>query len=532
MKLKNKSNSLTSSLLAVLMVLFVSMGQINAEGMPADQTPVADVNFGWNSINFFPKVDHSAIQLTVDGPNGFVIQKTFKGGSAPFINLADNGAGFVDGQYNYELRIIPNVAVKLRNESEVAGMERPNVRFTGMKPLPMKQSGSFIVLNGRVVGPNSQPEPESTNAQTFTTDVIVDGSMCVGMDCVSSESFGSDTLRLKENNLRIHFDDTSASASFPKNDWRIVANDSTNGGSEYLAIEDSTAGTKVFKVDAGAGNNALVVDGDGQIGIGTATPVVNLHVVEGNTPTLRLEQDGSSGFTPQTWDIAGNETNFFIRDVTNSSKLPFRIKPGAPKNSLFIAADGDVGLGTETPDYTFEVETTGVGAMMVATRTDGATMEFSASGSYGIAGTRTDNPFRLRVNNKHILEINGSGNYLQVYDSAGTALGNYNGTWNDTSTRSMKENIADLTDDEAVSALDELQPVKYNYKHQKDEDRVGFIAEDVPDIVAQNGRKTISSMDIVGVLTKVVKKQQKELKDTRDTIKELKAEIEEIKKNK
>jgi hypothetical protein len=53
-------------------------------------------------------------------------------------------------------------------------------------------------------------------AQVFTTDVIVQGSECVGFDCATSESFGSDTLRLKENNLRIHFDDTSSSASFPK----------------------------------------------------------------------------------------------------------------------------------------------------------------------------------------------------------------------------------------------------------------------------------------------------------------------------
>ena len=77
--------------------------------------------------------------------------------------------------------------------------------------------------------------------------------------------------------------------------------------------------------------------------------MVELHIVDGDSPTLRLEQDGSSGFTPQTWDIAGNETNFFIRDVTGGSKLPFKIKPGAPNNSIFIAADGDVGIETASP---------------------------------------------------------------------------------------------------------------------------------------------------------------------------------------
>ncbi len=194
--------------------------------------------------------------------------------------------------------------------------------------------------------------------QVFNDDVIITFSACIGNDCANGESFGFDTMRVKENNLRIHFDDTSTSASFPKNDWRIVANDSANGGDNYLAFEDSTAGRQVFRVDAGAPANALRVDSAGDVGIGVSNPVVDLHVKSGNSPTLRLEQDGSSGFTAQTWDLAGNEANFFVRDVTNGSQLPFKIKPGADTGSLFIAADGDVGMGTENPDAHLHVRDT------------------------------------------------------------------------------------------------------------------------------------------------------------------------------
>ncbi len=194
--------------------------------------------------------------------------------------------------------------------------------------------------------------------QQILDDLIVDGSACIGQDCVNGESFGFDTLRLKENNLRIHFDDTSNSASFPGNDWRLVANDSSNGGANKFSIEDATAGRVPFTIEAGADANALYVDDSGRTGFGTATPVANLHVVEGNTPTLRLEQDGSSGFTAQTWDVAGNEANFFVRDATNGSKLPFKIKPGAPTSSLFIAADGDIGMGTESPAAALHIKST------------------------------------------------------------------------------------------------------------------------------------------------------------------------------
>ena len=191
--------------------------------------------------------------------------------------------------------------------------------------------------------------------QQIIDDLIVQGSICAGQDCVNGESFGFDTIRLKENNLRIKFQDTSNSASFPTNDWQLTANDSGNGGANKFSIDDITNGKIPFTVEANTPSHTLYVDSAGRIGVGTSTPVVDLHMVQGNSPSLRLQQDGSSGFAPQTWDISGNETNFFIRDVTNSSNLPFRIKPGAPDDSVYIAASGNIGLGTPSPTARLDV---------------------------------------------------------------------------------------------------------------------------------------------------------------------------------
>jgi hypothetical protein len=85
------------------------------------------------------------------------------------------------------------------------------------------------------------------------------------------------------------------------------------------------------------------------------------------------------------------------------------------------------------------------------------------------------------------------------------------GVWTDASSRQYKENIANLTPEEAISALEKLNPVKFNYKVQKGEEYIGFIAEDVPDLVATGDRKSLSPMDIVAVLTKVVQQQQKKI---------------------
>jgi hypothetical protein len=89
------------------------------------------------------------------------------------------------------------------------------------------------------------------------------------------------------------------------------------------------------------------------------------------------------------------------------------------------------------------------------------------------------------------------------------------------SSREYKDNIEALSTEEALEAIQGLNPVKYAYKTDRTEKRVGFIAEDVPDLVATKDRKGLSPMDIVAVLTKVVQEQQ-------DLLKELKAKNERL----
>ena len=183
--------------------------------------------------------------------------------------------------------------------------------------------------------------------QVIPDDLIVQGSLCVGFDCVNNEVFDFDTIILKENNLRILFKDTSV-GSFPSNDWRLIANDPTGAGNLF-AIEDVTGNRRIMTLEAGASTNSIFVDSTGRIGFRTSTPVLDLHVNTSNTPAIRLEQNNSGGFTAQTWDIGANEANFFVRDVTGGSKLSFRIRPGAPTSSLDISAAGHIGVGTGSP---------------------------------------------------------------------------------------------------------------------------------------------------------------------------------------
>src|ERR1700710_1958354 len=147
--------------------------------------------------------------------------------------------------------------------------------------------GAVFITSGKAIADTVIPD-----------DLIVQGSACVGLDCVDGESFGFDTIRLKENNTRIKFDDTSTGAGFPNNDWQLTANDSANGGLNKFSIENTTVATVPFTIVGAAPTNSLFVDSSGRLGIKTAVPGLNIHISTGDTPAQRPEPTSASGLPP------------------------------------------------------------------------------------------------------------------------------------------------------------------------------------------------------------------------------------------
>ncbi len=343
-------------------------------------------------------------------------------------------------------------------------------------------------------------------------DVIIDGSLCTGFDCVNGESFGFDTIRLKENNLRIKFVDTSSSASFPSNDWQITANDSSNGGANKFSIDDIDGGRTPFTIEAGAPSNSLYVDDGGRLGLGTSTPVVDVHTKSGNTPTLRLEQDGSSGFTPQTWDVAGNEANFFIRDVTNGSTLPFRIRPGAPTSAIDIAAGGDVGIGTSSPGESLHVRRADGTAQVLVEETNATVaartlLRLQNAGNTKLGVLNTDanvewvfaNPgtaFRLSRKGSGVVE-------MEIFNNGNVTIA---GALTQNSDVNVKTEITEVNADEILRLVSSLRVTKWEYKDARGEAHIGPMAQDFYAAFGLGASETgISTIDTAGVALVAIK---------------------------
>lgn len=369
--------------------------------------------------------------------------------------------------------------------------------------------------------------------QVIPDDLIVQGSACIGLDCVNNESFGFDTIRLKENNTRIKFDDTSTSAGFPANDWQLTANDSASGGSSKFSIEDITGSKVPFTITAGAATNSIFVDSTGRMGLRTGTPVLDIHVNTGNTPAIRLEQNSSSGFTAQTWDVAGNEANFFVRDVTGGSRLPFRIRPGAPTSSIDINASGFVGIGTASPAGLVHIKAAANDTLLIrghSTFADGVTlfavndansavknMEFGASTYFfggGNVGINTSAPTdNLSVN--------------------GTASKTGGGSWATFSDERLKNIKGNFTS--GLNAVMKLQPLRYEYKRdnalglKSSGEHIGFGAQALQKVIPEavttttTGYLQVDNDPIIWTMLNAIKEQQKEIEQLKGEVQKLRA---------
>src|SRR5207237_8729340 len=189
---------------------------------------------------------NAGLTLIVSAPDGRVFSKNFKGGSSPNFSIADvRGERLPDGQYSYELRLTPASSPRKDSTSNGRGKDdEPEAVRAARKSVavqPLVESGNFSIVNGSVVVAGSQEGSATRSASkssmapqvpeltlgsrvsrklhhtpfmfmpddVISDDLIVQGSACVGLDCVNNESFGFDTVRLKENNTRLQFDDTS-----------------------------------------------------------------------------------------------------------------------------------------------------------------------------------------------------------------------------------------------------------------------------------------------------------------------------------
>lgn len=263
--------------------------------------------------------------------------------------------------------------------------------------------------------------------------------------------------------------------------WHIAARGDAWGSGEANDLQFmSYAGT--------SGTSVLALSDSGNVGIGTSTPNDRFVVTSPSVADTKIEVS-ANGDNYAALRIKNNLQSY-IWQVTPSGDAPagrLRLFKEAPSAVEIVTAlsNGNVGMGTSLPGARLDVR--------------GSTS--SVDGVKAFAGTAAGVGVQGLAQNGSVYGMLGYNNAWGVVCNGTNCGGNQ--AWTNYSDARLKKNIRALTDDDGLSAIMKLRPVRFRWK-DVDQDRargeqLGLIAQEVeetlPEILGAPIESTITTDD-------------------------------------
>jgi hypothetical protein len=292
----------------------------------------------------------------------------------------------------------------------------------------------------------------------------------------------------------------------------------------YRGNGTNMLGNLTFKINNDS--EAMRIDENGNIGIGTTTPTARLHVagsariVDGTQATNRVLTSDANGLA--SWQpLSGNTTMPAYYDWLKSGSA----QPTSPADSAGnVYHMGSVCIGLPTPITTF----------------DAAQVSIQTTSSIGlhIRSSHTDHNGLLVLEKEDVATVNDQ---FVFFKAGGANIGNIIATgasgvaYNTTSDIRLKENIR--TTDFGIADVMKIHVRDYNYKRDKNSPQTGFIAQQLytvfPIAVTKGGEDVskpwmVDYSKVVPLLTKAIQDQQAEIEALKIANASLKAEVNKI----
>lgn len=391
---------------------------VMAEEVKKSPSPLVETSVSPTRIDWSPSIEAQRWVMTLTGPDEFFLRREVKTGKALFLSIFDSeGDRLPNGNYNWELKAVSKSLAS-----------------------PRRQSGSFSIQDGSFVetpwdtGSGARKPPlQNTSEKVVDDDLIITGNGCIGGSCTNTDDDFS-TLKLKSTQPNIFFDDIALPEGGPisSHDWALFVN---FNDVDQFSIVDFTNARLPFSIAAGAPDNSLFIAGNGKLGVGTASPSQEIHVLQDADEGTRILIENlntglsaSSALTVRSNSAVGDfkahgsgrttlsrfgqtmagwgefvmyEGNGLAVGTVRNTPL---ILGTNDMNRIHINGDGNIGIGTATPANRFHVfGNAGANKVLVQ----------EASGT---------------TTSRELLEIRNNGGTLMVYDDTSVPQRWVNGT--------------------------------------------------------------------------------------------------------
>ena len=312
----------------------------------------------------------------------------------------------------------------------------------------------------------------------------------------------------------------------------IFFSDATSGASEYVgAVQYYHADNSMrFKTNS---NDRLIIDSSGNVGIGTTSPDLPLHVSGTSNADekklFRITNAGGSAGTTAVMEfecgadeIATISANNAGGDIGNLMFATARSQNAYPTEAMRIDSSGNVGIGTTSPIGKLQVAGGGIvlsdgwntqwganadrayiqgtsggsGHLQLGTNntermridSSGNLLIGTTSTSNSSPGTKTEAGGQLLVNirdstsqNIFLNKVGVNGTFITFAKDSSTkgsiTTDGTNTAYNTSSDYRLKENETLISD--GITRLKTLKPYRFNWKSDKNKIQDGFFAHEV-----------------------------------------------------
>jgi Chaperone of endosialidase len=276
--------------------------------------------------------------------------------------------------------------------------------------------------------------------------------------------------------------------------WRLRA-----GGSESNPTLDlqAPADRGSLKVRDAGGTREVMLGVDEGGGVISTMPEHDLRLRAGDdTAVMTLKADGRVGI-----GTAAPAERLEVDGRIKAGHLTMGDWPASPDHFVYFGTAAldqndhrNYALAQDSGGRTYLNSPTGI-TLKIA---DLPTLLIGAQGKLVLGSRGGEGSIGLGVNPIHPIALAGGAHCFEGRE------------WRNASSISCKKDIKELPMDDALAALEALRPVTFTYL-DGDETRAGFIAEEMPDLLATGDRRSLSPMEIVAVLAQVVKAQQSQI---------------------